>query len=97
VRVEFPNPDMPATIDAAALTLMNRRGQIGGCYVEGPIALDVPLSKFAADRKGITSPLTENTDIFISPDIEAAIFSTARFCTSRKAKAAASWWAHACR
>jgi len=70
--LEFPNPDMPATIDAAALTLMNRRGQIGGCYVEGPIALDVPLSKFAADRKGITSPLTENTDIFISPDIEAA-------------------------
>lgn len=70
--LEFPNPDMPATIDAAALTMMNRRGQIGGCYVEGPIALDVPLSKFAADRKGISSPLTENTDIFILPDIEAA-------------------------
>jgi len=70
--LEFPNPDMPATIDAAALTMMNRRGQIGGCYVEGPIALDVPLSKFAADRKGISSPLVENTDIFISPDIEAA-------------------------
>ncbi len=70
--LEFPNPDMPATIDASALTLMNRRGQITGCYVEGPIALDVPLSKFAADRKGISSPLAENTDIFISPDIEAA-------------------------
>jgi phosphate butyryltransferase len=70
--LEFPNSDMPATIDAAALTLMNRRGLIGGCYVEGPIALDVPLSKFAADRKGISSPLTENTDIFILPDIEAA-------------------------
>ena len=70
--LEFPNPEMPATIDASALTLMNRRGQIGGCYVEGPIALDVPLSKFAADRKGISSPLAENTDIFISPDIEAA-------------------------
>ena len=70
--LEFPNSDMPATIDAAALTLMNRRGLIGGCYVEGPIALDVPLSKFAADRKGISSPLTENTDVFILPDIEAA-------------------------
>jgi phosphate butyryltransferase len=70
--LEFPNPDMPATMDAAALTLMNQRGQIRGCYVEGPIALDAPLSKFAADRKGISSPLVENTDVFLAPDIEAA-------------------------
>ncbi len=34
--------------------------------------MDVPLSRFAADRKGIDSPLVENTDIFIGPDIEAA-------------------------
>jgi len=30
------------------------------------------LSKFAAERKGVASPLVENTDIFIAPDIEAA-------------------------
>lgn len=70
--LEFVNPDMPATLDAAGLTLMNRRGQITGAYVEGPIALDVPLSKFAADRKAIESPLVEKTDIFVAPDIEAA-------------------------
>jgi phosphate butyryltransferase len=70
--LEFVNPDMPATIDAAALSGMNRRGQITGAYVEGPIALDVPLSRFAAERKGIASPLVEATDIFIAPDIEAA-------------------------
>jgi phosphotransacetylase len=70
--LEFVNPDMPATVDAAGLTLMNRRGQIIGGYLEGPIALDVPLSKFAAERKGIDSPLVENTDVFIAPDIEAA-------------------------
>ncbi len=69
---EFVNPDMPATMDAAGLTLMNRRGQLTGGYVEGPIALDVPLSQFAASRKGIESPLVENTDVFIAPDIEAA-------------------------
>ena len=51
---------------------MNRRGQLPGAYVEGPIALDVPLSRFAAERKGIDSPLVENTDIFLAPDIEAA-------------------------
>ncbi len=70
--LEFVNPDMPATVDAAALTLMNRRGQIADAYLEGPIALDVPLSKFAADRKNIYSPLVGRTDIFIAPDIEAA-------------------------
>jgi phosphate butyryltransferase len=70
--LEFVNQEMPATVDAAALTAMCQRGQIKGAYIEGPIALDVPLSRFAADRKGIASPLVENTDIFIGPDIEAS-------------------------
>jgi phosphate butyryltransferase len=70
--LEFVNAEMPATIDAAALAAMCRRGQISGAFVDGPIALDVPLSRFAAERKGIDSPLIENTDIFIAPDIEAA-------------------------
>lgn len=69
--LEFVNSEMPATMDAAGLAAMNRRGQIKGAYIEGPIALDVPLSRFAADRKGIDSPLVENTDIFIAPNIEA--------------------------
>lgn len=70
--LEFVNSEMPATVDAAALAAMNRRGQITGAFIDGPIALDVPLSRFAADRKGIDSPLVEHTDIFICPDIEAA-------------------------
>lgn len=70
--LELVNPDMPATVDAAALCAMNRRGQLPGCCIEGPIALDVPLSKFAAERKRISSPIVENTDIFLAPDIEAA-------------------------
>jgi len=70
--LEFVNPEMPATVDAAALSAMCWRGQIQGAYIEGPIALDVPLSRFAAERKNIDSPLVENTDVFIAPDIEAA-------------------------
>jgi phosphate butyryltransferase len=70
--LEFVNPTMPATVDAAALVQMNRRGQIAGAYLEGPLALDVPLSRFAAERKLIESPVVEATDIFIAPDIEAA-------------------------
>jgi len=70
--LDLVNPEMPATVDAAALCAMNRRGQLTGCYVEGPIALDACLSKFAAERKRIASPVVENTDIFVAPDIEAA-------------------------
>ncbi len=69
---EQVNPDMPATVDAAALAAMNRRNQITGAVVDGPMALDAPLSRFAAEAKGIESPIIENTDIFLAPDIEAA-------------------------
>ena len=70
--LEFVNSAMPATVDAAALVQMNRRGQIEGAYLEGPLALDVPLSRFAADRKSIQSPVVEAVDVLIAPDIEAA-------------------------
>lgn len=70
--LEFVNPAMPATVDAAALVQMNRHGQITEAYLEGPLALDVPLSRFAAERKSIQSPVVEATDVFIAPDIEAA-------------------------
>jgi phosphate butyryltransferase len=69
--LEFVNPAMPATVDAAALVQMNRRNQIKDAYLEGPLALDVPLSRFAADRKSIDSPVVEAVDVLISPDIEA--------------------------
>ena len=32
--LEYVNQDMPATVDAAALTLMNRQGQLRGGYVK---------------------------------------------------------------
>ena len=70
--LEFVNPAMPATLDAAALVQMNRRGQIKGAYLDGPLAMDAPLSRFAAERKGIKSPVVEATDAFIAPNIEAA-------------------------
>jgi len=33
--------------------------------------MDVPLSRFAAERKNIQSPVVEATDVFIAPNIEA--------------------------
>ncbi len=69
--VETVNPDMPATMDAAVLAKMADRGQIKGCVVDGPLALDNALSVEAARHKGITSPVAGCADILLLPDIEA--------------------------
>ena len=69
--VETVSTAMPATIEAAALTMMNRRKQIKGCIVDGPLALDNALSEEAARHKGIDSPVAGKADVLIVPDIEA--------------------------
>ena len=63
--------EMPCTVDAAALVMMNRRGQIKGCTVEGPLSLDDSVSVHSAAIKGIDSPVAGKADILIVPDIEA--------------------------
>ena len=68
--VEVVNPDMPATGDAAALTAMNRRGQISGCLVDGPLAVDNAIDAAAAKTKGIDSPVAGQADILLVPSIE---------------------------
>lgn len=70
--VEVVNPDMPATVDASLLSKMNDRGQIKGCVVDGPLALDNALSEEAAKHKGITGPVAGKADIILLPDIETA-------------------------
>jgi phosphate butyryltransferase len=69
--VETVNPKMPCTLDAAELTLMNRRGQIRNCIVDGPLALDNAISPYAAKLKGIESEVGGQADILVVPNIEA--------------------------
>jgi len=69
--VETVNPDMPATTDAALLTVMAKRGQIKGAIIDGPLALDNAVSLEAAQHKGIDSPVAGQADILLCPDIEA--------------------------
>ena len=69
--VEVVNPDMPCTLDAAALSQMNRRKQIKGCIVDGPFALDNAISEESAKHKGIVSEVAGKADILLVPDIEA--------------------------
>ena len=68
---EVVSPKMPATVDAQALAEMNRRGEIGPGIVEGPIAMDVALSREAAAHKGIRSEVAGDVDLFMVPGIEA--------------------------
>ena len=72
---EQVNPDMPSTVDAAGLTLMNRRNQIKGAIIDGPIAMDAAVAAWAAEKKGFESPVAGCTDIFICPNIESANIS----------------------
>jgi phosphate butyryltransferase len=69
--VESVNPKMVATIDAAALTVMNCRGQIKGCLIDGPLAFDNAVSKEAAEHKGIKSDVAGDADLLVTPDINA--------------------------
>jgi phosphate butyryltransferase len=69
---EFVVPGMQSTLDAAALAKMCDRGQITGCIVDGPFALDNALSGDAAAEKRIKSGVAGKAEILIAPNIEAA-------------------------
>ena len=69
--VEIIHQKMQATLDAAALCKMAERGQIIGCIIDGPLALDNAISKEAAIEKGIISAVAGDPDILLAPDIEA--------------------------
>lgn len=61
---------MESTIEAAAISKMADRNQIKGAIVDGPLALDVALSKRACEIKGLKSPVDGYADILIFPNID---------------------------
>lgn len=67
--VETVNPEIPSTLDAAALTMMAQRGQIHGAIVDGPLAFDNAISLLAATEKGIASKVAGQSDILLVPDL----------------------------
>jgi len=69
---ETVSPKMPSTMDAAVISSMNRRKQIRGAIVDGPLALDVALSPKKCEIKGLDSPVKGEADILIFSNIEAA-------------------------
>ncbi|RIE06333.1 bifunctional enoyl-CoA hydratase/phosphate acetyltransferase [Candidatus Cryosericum terrychapinii] len=69
--VETVTEKMPCTEDAAIIARMCERGQIKGCVVDGPLALDNAISPQAASIKGVGGEVAGVADILIVPDIEA--------------------------
>lgn len=69
--VEKVNPRMPSSVDAAELSAMAKRGEIVGCQVDGPFALDNAVDEEAAHHKGVTHPNAGQADVLIVPNIEA--------------------------
>ena len=70
--VEVVNPKMPATVEAAELTRMNKDGEITGCIVDGPLSMDLAICPEAAAHKGATDRAIQgDADILLFPDIHA--------------------------
>lgn len=69
--METVNPDVPSTLEAAALCKMADRGQITGAVLDGPLALDNAIDLEAAATKRIVSPVAGRANVLIVPDLEA--------------------------
>jgi phosphate acetyltransferase len=69
--METVNPDVPSTIEAAALCKMADRGQITGAILDGPLALDNAINLTAAHIKKIDSPVAGRANVLVAPDLEA--------------------------
>jgi phosphate butyryltransferase len=84
--IETVNENMPATLDAALLSKMSDRGQIKGCIVDGPYALDNALSEEAAKHKNVTGAVAGKADILLMPNIETGnvMYKTLTYTTKSK-------------
>ena len=84
--VEYVNPKMEATVHAAEIKKMNIEGEIKGCIVDGPLAVDIAFNKDAAVHKGIKGEVAGDCDIVLMPDIEAGnmVYKTLNFIGGAK-------------
>ena len=64
-------PGMQACVDAAIISKMGDRAQIKGCIIDGPLALDVALSKEAVEIKKLDSLVAGDADCLVFPNLES--------------------------
>lgn len=68
---ENVNPKLQASTDAVILKDRFEKNDFGDVTVEGPISLDLSLSKEIAKEKDYASPVAGEADILLVPDIVA--------------------------
>lgn len=68
---ESVNPKLQASLDAQALKQMQQEGVFEEAVIEGPISLDLSISKDIADAKEYHSPVAGEADVLLVPDIVA--------------------------
>lgn len=64
-------PKIQSTTDAAVLSKMGERGQIADVIIDGPMALDVAISRESAQIKKIKSAVAGDADCLIFPNLES--------------------------
>ena len=70
--MELVNANIPAMAEAAILSKMADRGQLGNVIVDGPLSLDIALYKEVAEHKKIKgSAVAGDADALLFPNIEA--------------------------
>ena len=70
--VEVVNPKMKCTTEAFELTKLNEKGKIKNCIVDGPMSMDMAISRDACEHKGtLDRKITGDADILLFPDIHS--------------------------
>jgi phosphate butyryltransferase len=73
--VETVHSEIPETVDAAELVRMSQRGELPPSEVEGPLAMDIAISRRAAEMKGVKSTVAGDADILLVPDVASGNIS----------------------
>lgn len=63
------NPKIQSNTDALELKKLSNTDGFENCYIEGPISLDLSVSKEIAEEKEYNSPVAGDIDVALVPDI----------------------------
>lgn len=69
--IEMVNDSIESTVHAGQIKLLNQQGKINGCIIDGPLALDIAVSKQAAEHKKIEGDVAGDADLLLAPDLNS--------------------------
>ena len=64
-------PKVPSSVEAALLSTMGQRGQLGKADFDGPLALDVAIDMESVKIKKLSGPVAGDADCLLFPNIES--------------------------